>query len=234
MPGASSRHFKWGWSCTSWLSTLGLSNGQQGSRGTNPAMSVQASLVLVLKCLRVVGIKVWAISWSFEFSLLIFTSPCQMIYFLNAGRLGPTVCLFLGHLFPKRGDKLQLFRYLSCVLSGRREVMAPFPAQWHLVPSSLGSPLDMGCLVSNLLLSALCQSKRGEDSNSVLIVVMALAVSLMPSREDRDLAVPGSLRYRWVLPLLELAPAWHAVEQHFLIIWWWASFFFPCPIWHIC
>lgn len=97
---------------------------------------LQASLALVLKCLVVVGKKVWAISWGFEFSLLIFTSPCHMIYFLNAGRLGPTLCLFLGHLFPKRGDKLQLFRYLSCVFSGRGEVMAPFPAQWHFDPGS--------------------------------------------------------------------------------------------------
>lgn len=109
---------------------------------------LQASIALVLVswCLMVVGMKVWAISWGYEFSLLIFTSPCQMIHFLNAGRFEPTLCLFLGNLFPKRGDKLQ--QYLSSVLVGRGEVMAPLPAQWHLVPGPLGSPLAMEIDVS--------------------------------------------------------------------------------------
>lgn len=118
---------------------------------------LQDSLALVLSCLMVVGMNV---GWGFEFSLLIFTSACKMIHFLNAGRHGPTLCLFLCNLFPKTGDKLQLFRYLSCVLPGRGEVMAPFPAQWHLAPGSLGSLLDMGCLVSNLLLSALWPEQK--------------------------------------------------------------------------
>lgn len=143
---------------------------------------LQPSLALVLMCLMVVGMKIYAINWGFEFSLLIFTSPCQTIHFLDAGRLGPALCLFLGNLFPKRGDKLQLFSYLSCVLPGKGEVMAPLTARgtWFLAPWDLH--LTWAVLLAACFFLLCGHSKRGEDSNSVLIVIMALAMTLMPSR----------------------------------------------------
>lgn len=74
--------------------------------------------------------------------------------------------------------------------------MAPLTAQWHLVPGSLESSLDVSCLVSSLLLSALWpeQKRRGQQFSAGS--GRGSCSLLDAKKEKRDLAVLGSLRSR--------------------------------------
>lgn len=91
-------------SCTIWLSSVGLSSDWQGSRGTHPAVPATGLLSPGAAVSYHGGPKVWAMVWGFVFSLLLSTSSCQLIHLLNPGRLGPSLCLFLGNLLPRREE----------------------------------------------------------------------------------------------------------------------------------
>jgi len=86
------------------------------------------------------GPKAWAMGWDFVFSHLLFTSSCQLICLLNPGRLGPSLCLFLGNLLPRReqiGSSVSdLSCTLTCLLQGqeRGDGISLGSGTWFLAP----------------------------------------------------------------------------------------------------
>lgn len=150
------------------------------------------------------------------FSLLLFTSSCPLIHFLNPGSLGPSLCLFLGYFLPRDSDVSDCSFVFSCLLSRQGRGDSISTAQRCLVPGSLGCSLDINCFISNLLLSCLCpQQKRGRWQFSA-DCCHGYFSAMQEKMETCMLYVSWSPDY------LEIAAAWHDVDQDLLLIWWWA------------